>query len=118
MPKSPAEVVRAILDNPTNLDTVKELVAPDATYVSLSYDNPDLKKLMPWAGTTQGGAEAVVSTYTRVGRYWANKGFHVEEVIEGDEKVPCSAVSPTARPRSAKRSPRRSRSWPGSQTGA
>ena len=87
MPKSPAEVVRAILDNPTDLDTVKELVAPDATYVSLSYDNPDLKKLMPWAGTTQGGAEAVVSTYTRVGRYWANEGFHVEEVIEGDGKV-------------------------------
>lgn len=68
MPRTPAEVVRAILDNPTNLDAVKELVAPNATYVSLSYDNPDLKTLMPWAGTSQGAAEAVVGAYARVGR--------------------------------------------------
>ena len=87
MPRTPAEVVRAILDNPTDLDAVRELVAPDATYVSLSYDNPDLKRLMPWAGTSQGGADAVVSTYTRVGRYWANEGFEVEDVIESVDKV-------------------------------
>ena len=87
MPTTPAEVVRAILDNPTDLDAMKELVAPDATYVSLSYDNPDLKKLMPWAGTSQGGPEAVVGTYMRVGRYWANEGFEVEDVIEGADKV-------------------------------
>ena len=87
MPKTPAEVVRAILDNPTDLATVQELVAPDATYVSLSDDNPDLKRLMPWAGTSQGGAEAVVGTYTRVGRYWANEGFEIEDVIEGADTV-------------------------------
>ena len=87
MPKTPVEVVRAILDNPTDLDRVKELVAPDATYVSLSYDNPDLKKLMPWAGTSQGGPEAVVDTYVRVGRHWMNEGFEVEDVIEGADKV-------------------------------
>ena len=72
MPKSPAEVVRAILADPTNLASVQALVAPDATYVSLSYDNPDLKRLMPWAGTCQGCAQAVVDTYTRVSRFWAN----------------------------------------------
>ena len=87
MPKTPAEVVRAILDNPTDFDAVKPLVAPDATYVSLSYDNPDLKKLMPWAGTSQGGPETVVGTYARVGRYWKNEGFEVEDVIEGADKV-------------------------------
>ena len=87
MTKSPAEIVQAILAKPTDLDTVRELVAPDATYVSLSYDNPDLKKLMPWAGTSQGGPEAVVGTYARVGRYWSNEGFSVEDVIEGDDKV-------------------------------
>ena len=84
MPRTSAEVVRAILDNPTDLEAVRELVAPDATYVSLSYDNPDLRKLMPWAGTSQGGAEAVVDTYARVGRYWTNEGFEVEDVIEGE----------------------------------
>lgn len=87
MPKTPAEVVRAILDNPTDLASVRDLMAPDATYVSLSYGNPDLKKLMPWAGTSQGGAEAVVDTYARVGRYWENEGFAVEDVIENADKV-------------------------------
>ena len=87
MTKTPAEVVRAILDNPTDLASVSQLVAPDATYVSLSYDNPDLKRLMPWAGTSQGGPEAVVATYSRVGRYWTNEGFEVEDVIEGEGQV-------------------------------
>ena len=87
MPVSPAEVVRAILANPTDLASVRELVAPDATYVSLSYDNSDLKQLMPWAGTSQGGPEAVVATYSRVGSYWSNEGFHVEDVIEDTDRV-------------------------------
>ena len=87
MPRTPAEVVRAILDNPTDLDGMRELVAPDATYVSLSYDNPDLRKIMPWAGTSQGGPEAVVGKYARVGRYWSNEGFAVEDVIEGADSV-------------------------------
>lgn len=33
MLKSSAEVVRSILENPLDLEAVKELVAPDATYV-------------------------------------------------------------------------------------
>ena len=40
MAKSPVEVVKAILANPTDLASVRELVAPDATYVSLNYENP------------------------------------------------------------------------------
>ncbi len=87
MTRTPAEVVRAILDNPTDLEVVRELVAPDATYVSLSYDNPELKRIMPWAGTSQGGPEAVVGTYASVGRYWSNEDFAVEDVIEGADRV-------------------------------
>ena len=86
MSRSNADVVKAILDNPTDLASVKKLVAPDATYVSLNYDNPELKKLMPWAGT-QTGPEAVVSTYTKVARYWKNEGFEIEEIFESGENV-------------------------------
>ena len=87
MPNTPAEVIRAILDNPTDLASVKKFVAPGATYVSLNYENAELKKLMPWAGTSQGGAEAIVSTYSRVSSYWKNEGFSVEDVIESEDKV-------------------------------
>ena len=38
----PTEIVSKLLSNTTNLDIVKELVAEDATYVSLNYDDPDL----------------------------------------------------------------------------
>jgi hypothetical protein len=44
MAQTPPEVVRQFLANTTNPMIVKSLVAEDATYVSLNYDNPDLKK--------------------------------------------------------------------------
>ncbi len=87
MPSTPAEVVKSILANPTDAEAIRALVAPDATYVSLSYDNPELKRLMPWAGTSRDGPQAIVDTYARVGRYWANEGFQVEDVMEDADRV-------------------------------
>ena len=74
MSNSPIEVVKAILADPTNPKVVRRLMAADATYVSLNFDNPELKRIMPWTGT-QTGPEALLSTYTRVGRYWKNEGL-------------------------------------------
>jgi hypothetical protein len=54
MIQTPTEVVRQFLASTTNPTIVKSLVAEDATYVSLNYDNPDLKKIMPWTGTGKG----------------------------------------------------------------
>ncbi len=80
MAKAPTEVIRAILDDPTNPEVVHRLVAPDATYVSLNFDNPELRRIMPWAGTRT-GPEAVLDTYTRVGRFWRSEAFEVEELF-------------------------------------
>ena len=86
MPLSNVDVVKAVLDNPTDLASVSARVAPDATYVSLNYENSELKRLMPWAGT-QKGPEAIVSTYGSVGRYWKNEGFEIDEIFEAGENV-------------------------------
>ena len=86
MPKSPLEIVQAILADPTNPDVVRALVAPDATYVSLSDDNPELKRIMPWAGT-QTGPDAVSGTYGRVARYWRNEAFEIEDTFEGESRA-------------------------------
>ncbi len=59
---------------------MRRLVAPDATYVSLNFDNPDLRRIMPWAGTRT-GPEAVLDTYTRVGRFWRSEAFEVGELF-------------------------------------
>ncbi|WP_207793476.1 hypothetical protein [Pseudomonas lopnurensis] len=32
----------------------ERLVTPDATYVSLNFENPKLKKILPWTGTYKG----------------------------------------------------------------
>ncbi len=62
------------------------LVASDATYVSLNFENAELKRIMPWAGTAT-GPEAISSTYSRVGRYWKNEGFEIGELFGAGENV-------------------------------
>src|SRR6516165_1714254 len=48
MTGTPVDIVRRVLSDPA---VVKELVAEDSVYVSLNYQDEDLKKIMPWAGT-------------------------------------------------------------------
>ena len=84
MAMAAAEIVRKLLNDPTNPAVVRQLIAPDATYVSLSFDNPELQRIMPWAGTRT-GPDAVLDTYTRVNRFWRNEAFTMDELFgEGD----------------------------------
>ena len=86
MALSPTEIVAAILDNPTDLDHVRSLVTDDVTYVSLNYDDPDLKRIMPWCGTSK-GPESIVKTFVDVGRYWEKQTFAVEALFGSGEHV-------------------------------
>ena len=86
MSQTPTEIVQALLKDPTNLNMVSQLVAPNATYVSLNFENEDLKAIMPWAGTAK-GPQAVVDTYTRVGQYWESKDFQIEDIVESEGNV-------------------------------
>ena len=86
MAMAAADVVRTLLDDPTNGETVHRLVAPDATYVSLNFDNPELRRVMPWAGTRT-GPEAVLDTYTTVNRFWRSEAFEIGELFGEGENV-------------------------------
>ena len=86
MPTAPQDVVRELLSDPTNPEAVRRLVAPDATYVSLNFDNPELRQIMPWAGTRR-GPEAVLDTYGQVGRFWHSEAFTIEELFGAGENV-------------------------------
>ncbi len=86
MTMAATEVVRTLLSDPTNPEVVHRLVAPDATYVSLNFDNPDLQRIMPWAGTRTGPG-AVLDTYTRVNRYWHSEAFEIGELFGEGENV-------------------------------
>ena len=86
MSQNPIEVVQAILANPTDIEVISKLVAEDATYVSLNYENAELKKIAPWTGTSR-GPQAIVDTYTQVGKYWENQGFEIKEIFSSGENV-------------------------------
>jgi uncharacterized protein len=86
--RNPKEILAAILEKPTDVGHVRSLVAPDVTYVSLNYSNPDLKKIMPWCGTSR-GPESIVKTFVDVSRYWKVQSFEPDALF-GDED--CAAM--------------------------
>ena len=86
MAKTATEIVRTLLNDPTNPDVVRACVASEATYVSLNFDNPELQRIMPWAGTRT-GPEAVLDTYTRVNRFWHSEAFEIGELFGQGENV-------------------------------
>ena len=82
--KTPLEVLTQILNVQADPDpdVIKSLVAFDATYVSLSFDNPVLHEVMPWAGTRyRVGPQAFLDTFTRVGLWWQRGPFQIQAMF-------------------------------------
>ena len=68
---SPVQLLTEFLTHTSDASVITSLVAPDATYVSLSFDDPDLTRIMPWCGThAHAGPRAIIETFADVGRYW------------------------------------------------
>lgn len=85
---SPIETVQHLLAGATDESVVRELVAPTATYVSLCISNPDLKRIMPYAGVhSREGPAAVYSTFTRVNAVWANEAFEIDKILGSGNDV-------------------------------
>ena len=90
MAPTPVEVVRRFLDNTSNDDDIRraahELVADDAKYVSLNFDNPELKRIAPWAGTSY-GPDAFIGAFSGVIAHWRNEDFGIDEIFGVDDRV-------------------------------
>ncbi len=86
MSASPIEVVGEWLQNLLDPDAVNRLVAPDATYISLNTDNPELKQIEPWTGTSH-GPEAFLSNMGMMFTRWENQAFNVSTMFASDENV-------------------------------
>jgi len=87
MPRTNVEIVRELLRGTTRPEVVDALVAADAVYVSLTYANPDLQRVMPWAGTHADGKAAILRTFTDVNRYWTVVEFDPQQVFGQGEEV-------------------------------
>jgi ketosteroid isomerase-like protein len=82
----PKEIVQSLLSDIRNPKTVRDLCAPDVTYVSLNYSNPDLHKIMPWCGTGN-GVDAISKTFHDVSEYWNVDSFSPEALFGENETV-------------------------------
>ncbi|MDR6983451.1 ketosteroid isomerase-like protein [Rheinheimera pacifica] len=64
----------------------QRLAAPDATYVSLNFDNPELRKILPWTGTNK-GPKAFSSLFLQLADYWKTEDFTITTEIASGEDV-------------------------------
>jgi ketosteroid isomerase-like protein len=83
---TPLELLQTLLSDPTNLEQVRSLTTEDVTYVSLNFDNPELHKVLPWAGTNR-GPQSIVDAFNGMGRVWETKAFEVRDVIANEESI-------------------------------
>ena len=79
-------VVQQLLQNTTNLAVLKQFMTSDATYVSLTFDNPELKKIEPWAGTHK-GPESLPKVFAGIQSFWKTLEFKVTDTIEQGNRV-------------------------------
>ncbi|MBW4641408.1 MAG: nuclear transport factor 2 family protein [Gloeocapsa sp. UFS-A4-WI-NPMV-4B04] len=89
MSTQPTEVIKEFLAN-TATEKVeaaaRRLVAEDATYISLNFDNPELKQILPWTGTST-GPQAFIDTFSRVEKWWTIEDFAVTALFGEGENV-------------------------------
>lgn len=87
--KAPKDVVLAFLYNTDKslvADAAEKLVAEDAIYSSLNFDNPELKQIEPWTGTSK-GRDVYVYTFSNVGTYWNVDDFQITDILADGETV-------------------------------
>jgi hypothetical protein len=88
MNTNPTEIVKELLENtaPDKVDEASSrLVAEDLTYVSLNFDNPELKRILPWTGTSK-GQYTLSDTFKRVAQFWTIEDFNVASLFgQGDD---------------------------------
>jgi ketosteroid isomerase-like protein len=83
---TPIETVVKLLTNLADENVLRSLVAEDAIYVSLNYDNPELKKIMPWCGTNK-GVSAYVNNLAMIYQCWETLAFNPGEIFGSDDRV-------------------------------
>ncbi|MBW8243701.1 nuclear transport factor 2 family protein [Muricauda oceani] len=85
--KTSLETIELFLAHTTNPDVIASIVDPKATYISLNFNNPELKKILPWTGTHHQGAKGFIDTFAGVNELWSILGFEVQDLFSEDEKV-------------------------------
>ena len=79
-------VLQQLLQNTTNPKVLRQLMTPDALCVSLNFDDPELKKIIPWVGT-HSGPESLPEVFASIQSFWKILAFEVTDTIEQGNRV-------------------------------
>ena len=79
-------VLQQLLQNTKNPEVLGQLMTPEAVYVSLNFENSELKKIMPWAGTHK-GPESLPKVFDGIQAYWKTLDFKVTDTLEQGNRV-------------------------------
>jgi hypothetical protein len=83
---TPIEVVQKLLSNPLDIENVRVATAPNVQYVSLNKNNPDLTRVLPWAGEHV-GPEEILKAFQGMYAMWETVGFEVKIIFGQGEDV-------------------------------
>jgi uncharacterized protein len=86
MPDSAMNVANRWLQNLLDPAVVNEVVAPDATYVSLNTEDEELMRIMPWTGTSH-GPKAFLDNLGMMFKRWENQAFNVSTMFGSGDNV-------------------------------
>ena len=86
MPGTAVDIVTELLENLDKPEDVERLLAADAVYVSLNDGNPELKQILPWAGTHPGPSSLTEALATMFA-WWANELFEPTDIIGDHERA-------------------------------
>ena len=84
---SDEEVVRELPEGAVDESVIERLMTEDSTYMSLTFENAELKRLMPWAGTHKNGREGVLYTFRTLKTFWNIEDFTIKDVFSSGENV-------------------------------
>lgn len=84
--RTPKETIELFLANTINPDVLHPIIEPEATTISLNFNNPDLRKILPWTGTHK-GSNILINTFAGVNEFWTIQEFEIQDIFSENENV-------------------------------
>lgn len=85
---NPCAIVSKLLQNTADPSVLSSLCTPDCTFVSITYDNPPLTKILPFAGRhVAEGPQAILDTFATVDAIWDRTEFTVDTLFSGKNHI-------------------------------
>ena len=92
IPTDPCAIVSRLLQNTSDPAILSSLCTPDCTFVSITYNNPALTKILPFAGRhVAERPQAILNTFATVDAIWLRDEFTIDSLFSGKNNTAAGA---------------------------